>query len=681
MRYCILFCLLFFCAKVTNAQYDNIRFSSTEESQKKGYVNFEQLDELTERLVNSNKNYFDDATIQGYINYDLSKLPNYSDEELHQRILKIPSSIPMKFTPEIGQIIRYFVFKRREYVTRMLTNAQSLFPIFEEKLDERNLPMELKCLAIVESALNPLARSRVGATGLWQFMHGTAINEGMEINSLYDQRSDVFASTDYAINFLEKLHNIYGDWLLALAAYNSGPGNVNKAIKNSGGFDFWTIKHRLPRETQNYIPSFIAAVYVMYYHKDYMLYPAKPKINFKNTVQHVVREKQSLKYVSELLGSNEDYLKQFNPCLKKNIIPAGYKIVLPKELQETFIAKTAQLPNDPYVYSPEFVYNKQTNSEESNANANAISNETNSVASESEEIKTPTLPNSVTEIAKLAGDFKTDEKEQTNINNEEIVAVENNFANPVLNDSIQTESNQINDEATIKVEKQEPIVTNETNQSIIEFKVVKKEELTKTRVNHVVKKGETLFDIAKEYKMSVSDLKQLNNIDNNEDGLIMGESILVYKYVTLTVPQYVPVTSNSQTSSNANSSKPAGLSIAQASPDDIASKKTIVHIIKKGETLIQLTRLYGCSLQDIYAWNKLKNTTVKPGDEIIINKIESEPTNSEIVNFFYYTAKNGDTLQTASSQYNIPIELLKNLNNISENTPLRNGEKIKIPNL
>ncbi|MBN2524113.1 MAG: LysM peptidoglycan-binding domain-containing protein, partial [Bacteroidales bacterium] len=213
------------------------------------------------------------------------------------------------------------------------------FPLFDEIFDYYDIPNEMKYMSIIESALNPRAYSRARAVGLWQFMYGTGRMYGLEINSLVDERRDPIRSTHAAARFAKDLYKIYGDWLLVIAAYNCGPGNVNKAIRRSGGkTNYWDIYYYLPRETRGHVPAFIAATYVMNYYQEHNLTPAKVEIPALVDTLHV-KQKLHLQQVSETLGIPLQMLRDLNPQYRYDIIPAGKKIYslnLPKEYAGEF---------------------------------------------------------------------------------------------------------------------------------------------------------------------------------------------------------------------------------------------------------------------------------------------------------------------------------------------------------
>ena len=264
---------------------------------------------------------------------DSRKSVSLNDGDYISRLQKLPTSIEMPFNDLVKSFIKMYVERRKGLVESMLGLSIYYMPIFEDALDRYGLPMELKNLAIIESALNPNAVSRAGATGLWQFMSSTALGEGLEVNTLVDERRDPYKSSDAAARFLKKLYNMYGDWTLAIAAYNCGPGNVNKALRRAGGGkkDFWEIYNFLPSETRNYIPAFIAANYAMTYYKDHNISPvlaSKPIIVDSVLVSQRVHFQQ----ISDVLGIPMEEIRALNPQYRADIIPGDikpYALVLP----------------------------------------------------------------------------------------------------------------------------------------------------------------------------------------------------------------------------------------------------------------------------------------------------------------------------------------------------------------
>ncbi len=253
----------------------------------------------------------------------LKKLP---DSVYIKRLADIVSPIPLVFNNKVRSYIELYTIRRREQVQGMLGLSEYYFPMFEAELDARNMPLELKYLPVIESALNPRAFSRAGASGLWQFMYYTGKRYGLEINSFIDERKDPAKSTVSAVHFLEDLHKIYDDWLLAIAAYNCGPGNVNKAIRRAGGQrDFWKIYYYLPRETRGYVPAFIAAAYTMTYSEEHYLYAAASSLP-KTTDTIMITKPLHFKQVAEMMNIKVDYLRDLNPQYRRDVIPVGKKV-------------------------------------------------------------------------------------------------------------------------------------------------------------------------------------------------------------------------------------------------------------------------------------------------------------------------------------------------------------------
>lgn len=279
------------------------------------------------------------------IDFERTYPTSLSTDTLKARLARLNEKTPfnVEYNPSLENVIKSFLFRKRELMERMLTASQFYFPLFEQELDNYNIPLEMKYLSIVESALNPRARSRVGATGLWQFMYGTGRQYKLNISSYVDERSDPIKSTKAACQFLSKLYEIYGDWDLALAAYNSGPGNVNKAIRRSGGQkNYWNLRRFLPRETAGYVPAFLATMYLFEYAEEHGLKGQKVERPYFETDTVHVKALITFDQISELLEVSKEELMVLNPSYKLNVIPyiegKTHALRLPKDVIGKFVA-------------------------------------------------------------------------------------------------------------------------------------------------------------------------------------------------------------------------------------------------------------------------------------------------------------------------------------------------------
>ena len=271
-----------------------------------------------------------------------------NEETYIRRLAAIPSVIEMPYNQIVRKHIERYVYRSRTLVEEMLGMSLYYMPIFEQALEKEGLPLELKYLPIVESALDPNAVSRVGAAGLWQFMIGTGKGLGLEVNSLVDERRDPYRSSAMAAKYLKNLYQIYNDWSLAIAAYNCGPGNVNKALHRNGGTgDFWDIYEYLPRETRGYVPAFIAANYAMTYYKQHNISPSlasKPLITDTVSVNRRIHFAQ----ISEVLNIPIEEIRTFNPQYRADVIPGDnhpYTLVLPSQQIYSFIMSEDSIDN------------------------------------------------------------------------------------------------------------------------------------------------------------------------------------------------------------------------------------------------------------------------------------------------------------------------------------------------
>ena len=264
---------------------------------------------------------------------DYSELPT---EVLKERLRKLNEKTPfnVEYNPVLEQVIKSFLKNRRSSLERLMSLSDYYFPMFEQEMSNQKIPLEMKYLAIIESALNPKARSRAGATGLWQFMYATGKSYGLEVNNYVDERSDPIRSTKAAAKYLNELYKIFGDWDLALAAYNSGPGNVTKAIRRSNGkTNYWNLRPYLPRETAGYVPAFLATLYIFEYAKEHGFKPQKRANHLFQTDTIRVKEAIPFKDIAEITGMDVQDIQFFNPSYQLDVVPyvegRNYAVRLP----------------------------------------------------------------------------------------------------------------------------------------------------------------------------------------------------------------------------------------------------------------------------------------------------------------------------------------------------------------
>lgn len=427
-------------------------------------------------------------------NFAPDSVPRYDDAYYRAKLAKLDAQTPfdLRFNSEVKAYIELYTVKKREQVSRMMGLTQLYFPLFEEMLDKYNMPLELKYLAIVESALNPQAKSKAGAMGMWQFMYGTGKLYNLKVTSYVDERCDVYKATQAACEFLSSLYDIFGDWQLALAAYNSGPGNVSKAIRRSGGKrNYWDILPWLPRETQGYVPAFIAVNYVMNNTAEHNLYACAPRKTALDMDTVLVTHPITFAQLSKVLNIPIDDVRYFNPCYKKDFIPSPfndvpYTLCLPKEKIGSFIA------NESAIYD----YLKTDTAE-------------NAIASAQEVMKTHVVRKGE-HINTIANRYKCTVPDIKKWNN-----LKSNYIKPgqrlVVYTPVNTNTAVAAKANTIPVAyaAATPAANNSSEDKY-----------------HKIQKGDTLWDIAQKYGTDVATLKKINNFGSNYK-LLPGSKIKV----------------------------------------------------------------------------------------------------------------------------------------------------------
>ena len=471
-------------------------------------------------------------------NYAAGYVPSFSDSVYAQRIAKLNSESPfgLTYNIDVKNFIDLYAVKKRALTQRILGLSKYYFPLFEEYLDKYHIPLELKYLAVVESALNPIAKSPAAANGLWQFIYGTGKMYNLTVTSYIDDRFDPLKSTIAACRHFKDLYAIYKDWSLVLAAYNSGPGNVNKAIRKANGeMDFWKIKKYLPRETQGYVPAFIAVVYVMNYAEEHNLYAVEP--TFKNFEIDTVTVKNKLTFdqISEALNIPIEDVTYLNPMYKQSIIPAFgtdyYILRLPKSYIGDYIANEDSL----YLYKTKAMIAeekllaeklKQQKIKDSIQNAKYYAyknvNKTTTTATNTSDTSLKSNSNiSDKTYTVKAGDGLglIAEKYKTTINQIQLWNKLNSY-NIYPGQVLYVQDPTVKD--TSKTSVTTPVTANNT-------KTETKSQVSPTTkiVYHTVQKGDTLWGIANQYKgVSVEEIKKLNNLSAKSQ-LYVGQKLKI----------------------------------------------------------------------------------------------------------------------------------------------------------
>ena len=267
---------------------------------------------------------------------------NFNSDTIKNRLERLNKKTPIElyFTPSVEKTIKRYLKTRVNFYKKNIEKINFYLPLFEEQLQNRKIPLEIKYLPIIESRLDPSAVSKVGATGLWQFMFYTALENGLTMNSYVDERMDPLKSTIAATLYLEKLYNIHNDWNLVLASYNAGPRTISRAKRKSGGYaNYWNMRPFLPAETANYIPSFIATMYILEYAEEHGITLYKSKIPFLETEKIIVKEKIAFEHISSFFEYSTDSIIKLNPSYIHNIIPgtSANELRLPSNLVDSFI--------------------------------------------------------------------------------------------------------------------------------------------------------------------------------------------------------------------------------------------------------------------------------------------------------------------------------------------------------
>ncbi|PIF61269.1 LysM peptidoglycan-binding domain-containing protein [Flavobacterium sp. 11] len=591
---------------------------------------------------------------------------------LKERLAAMDAKSPfnIEYNQGLENIIKSFLKNRKKSFERLMGTSEYYFPLFEEALAKQNVPLEIKYLAIVESALNPKAVSKMGATGLWQFMYQTGKQYGLKIDSYVDERSDPLKASEAAAQYMTNMYKIFGDWDLVLASYNSGPGNVAKAIRRSGGQqNYWNIRKNLPKETQGYVPAFLATMYIYEYHKEHGIVPNRAAVKHFATDTIMIKKQMTFKQISDLLDVPVAQLQVLNPSYKLNVIPfyhdQNHYLRLPQEKIAVFASNEAQI----YAYT-QYESDKREKPFQIEK-ALAVKDTANYT------IQKIALPKTTyykvrrgDNLSMIASKYDVDVSDIKKWNKLKSNALAYGKSLKIVIGA---------DLTTLKKEPKTELVSSEkisSNERIVasEMKANKEEKTKKTTqpetvvsnasALYVVQKGDNLGSIAKKYDVTIAEIQEWNHLSN--DNVQLGASLQVAKKVSDSKEELV------------------------SGPE----RKDIEYVVLQGDNLGNIAKKFGASLADLKQWNNLQDNTIGIGatlivakDEIVINtnkatvssfKKKTNITDSSKKEAIDYYVKKGDSLYSISKKYpGVTISDLKKWNGI-RSEELKPGMKLKI---
>ncbi|URC13649.1 LysM peptidoglycan-binding domain-containing protein [Flavobacterium sp. B183] len=536
------------------------------------------------------------------INTDVTVDEELPTDLLKQRLQAMNGKSPfnIEYNQGLENIIKSFLKNRKKSFSRLMSLSEYYFPIFEDAFAKQNVPLEIKYLAVVESALNPKAVSKMGATGLWQFMYGTGKQYALKIDSYIDERSDPLRATAAASEYMTKMFSIFGDWELVLASYNSGPGNVTKAIRRSGGkTKYWDIRSHLPKETQGYVPAFLATMYLFEYHKEHGINPQRAVVkNFETDTVHI-KSQMSFKQIADLLDMPQSQIQLLNPSYKLNVVPfyqgEEHYLRLPKDKIATFVS------NEDKIYAYVAYQSQNKTIPVQLAMRTAPRAKYIAKAKEKEE-----SPKEIQFYKVRKGDNLGAIAEKYNVSIVDLKKWNNLKSNSVAfgrNLKIKSEI-----EAVVKNPKEAKATLAIDKKS--EEAIASADDKDKNNAQpqeYVVAAGDNLGSIAKKFGTTIAELKELNSLTSNNIGL--GKTLVISKAVPEIVDENAVTTAIASNNSIDSFKKKA---TSKALGED--------YYVKKGDSLYSISKKYpGVTISDIKKWNNIKDGDIKPGMKLKIN--------------------------------------------------------------
>ncbi len=585
---------------------------------------------------------------------------------LKERLKKMDEKSPfnIEYNPGLENIIKSFLKNRKKSFERLMAISEYYFPMFEEALARQNVPLEIKYLAVVESALNPKAVSRVGATGLWQFMYQTGKQYDLTIDSYVDERSDPLKASDAAAQYMANMYKIFGDWDLVLASYNSGPGNVAKAIRRSGGRqNYWNIRKYLPNETAGYVPAFLATMYIYEYHKEHGIVPERALVKHFATDTIAIRHQLTFKQISDLIDIPVAQLQLLNPSFKMNTVPSYSDKIHYLRLPQDKIALFTSNEDKIYAYAAH-----EESLREKPFTRLAYSKTIDSTADYEERTVTRTKFHKVrrgdnlSEIANRYDVSVAQIKKWNRLKNNKaplgkslkIVTTERIAYKSKKKEAKDVLSPKSEAVATVDLKAAAAATKKLAGNIDTNKELASKDEETAPEY-YVVEAGDNLSTIARKYNVSVKNIKEWNNFE--DDNLLAGTRIKVFK---------------------------ADEAVAVEEP----KFKTTEYTVKKGDFLSIIAKKNDVTMDDLKEWNNLESNNIHVGQKLVVSKIEvsdavaekgkQDKVSSKAKAQDHYYVQKGDSLFSIAKKYpGITVSDIKKWNGI-KNESIKPGMKLKI---
>jgi len=585
-------------------------------------------------------------------NIDVDQKVDYElpTELLKERLKKLneKSAFNIEYNQGLENVIKSFLKNRRKSFERLMGISQYYFPMFEESLSAQNIPLEIKYLAVVESALNPRAVSRVGATGLWQFMYQTGKQYNLNIDTFVDERSDPLKASKAATQYMKNMYKIFGDWDLVLASYNSGPGNVAKAIRRSGGKqNYWNIRPYLHKETQGYVPAFLATMYIFEYHKEHGIVPNKPIANLYATDTLQIKSKMTFKQISDLLDVSVAELQFLNPSYKRDVVPfisgENQYLRLPSDKLSTFVT------NEEKIYA--YVNYEDSFREKPFASNTTIASNTTSSTKYHKVRRGDTL----SEISNNYGVSMSDLKKWNKLKSNKVPLGRSLKIYTTESIAVVDKKPIKNDTASIKMSKS-AVASNGKN--YIEEKVFSNKDVIKY---HKVKRGDNIGELANKYDVSIADVKKWNKLKNNNINLGATIKIIKNERVATIVRKEVKPEKINTTIEEENQ---VAENEEQVNPEDF-------YVIQKGDNLFTIAKKFNVSLEDLKQWNNLEDGTIQSGSKLVLNNAKTTSKDNEDApkaetKTVEYVVKNGDNLGVIAKKYSASVSDIKDWNDLED---------------